>query len=187
MKNIKILSGVVLFVFLFMSGCSTKDTKPRMDNKEQQDQTEQINIIETFKKKYSAVELETEGIKFSAEITDNYKYKNIYSPILYVEDVFYSDNELFMYAENFSDTKFLLKITPEQYSKINTYNNDFLFSELHIVFSLNNIEPMFPSLNARFYFDISDPDDALSDEDISLSYDTRIIRGSLIDIIEIQQ
>lgn len=91
-----------------------------------------------------------------------------------------------MYAETWGNEKFLLKITQEQYSVIQSLHSDYLDYILHIIFTIDNIEPMFPTLSADFYFDISGSDGILDDECASVSFDSQIIRGTLVDIIEVR-
>ena len=145
-------------------------------------------IIDDFKNKYSAVELElyNEGhSKFSSEITDNFKGKNIYSS-LFIEDIFYSGNDLYMYAEILDDSKLLFKLTQEQYSAIQSMYDNRPTYQLHAIFTIDNIEPMLPTMEADFEFYISGPDDVSSDEYASISLDSRIIHGTLVDIIDVQ-
>lgn len=187
MKKTKRLSVVILLVISLLSGCAQKDTEQRMNANTQHEQSETDKEVAVLKNKYSATDFYTDDVIFSAELTDKCKNKNLYAPLISIDDVFYLEDELFMYAaETMSNEHFLLKITPEQYSSIKTLHNDFLKFGLHIVFKLDNVEPMIPTMNADFYFNVQYPDDVLVDEESSLSFSSRIIKGELIDIIEIQ-
>lgn len=184
--------AVFCFLLFFTSSCSAKDVPPKnaqpKDNNKLQEQSEKDKIVEGFKNRYSAIELNNvcDDTSFSVEIADKCKGKSIYSQILYINDAFYSGEDLYMYAEFFDNTKFLLKITQEQYSKIQTLHNYNFEASLHIIFSLDNIEPMIPTLQADLYFDITRYDNILDDENVSLSFDSRIIKGNLVDIMEVQ-
>lgn len=181
--------AVLMLVAFFISGCSPKENA-QIDTNKMQEQSEKDKgqkIIEDFKNKYSAIELDPFTIdysKFSAEIADDFKGKNIYS-LFYISDVFYLDNNLYMYTEHWSDYKILLQITPEQYSIIKSMHdkND---NPVHTVFTLDNIEPMLPTIEGEFTFYISESDDVSSDEYASISLDSRIIHGTLVDIIDVQ-
>lgn len=190
-KNIfKILYISILFSLCVLSGCSQSPAQTQTDADTVYDKAETDAAIDSFIKKYNAVNFadEINNIRFSAQIADNYTGKNIYMSILGINDIFYSDNELFMCAESWYGEHILLKITSEQYSAIQSLSNDYVdFGNLHIIFTLNNAKPMFPTLNADFSFDISTPDDILADEDLSTSFDTKVIQGALVDIMEIRQ
>ena len=58
-------------------------------------------------------------------------------------------------------------------------------NEADIVFTLDNIETMLPTLRADFDFDISAPDDISTNEETSVYFDSRIIHGTLVDIINV--
>lgn len=185
-KNYQFLAVLLLVVF-FISGCSPKDST-QADNSPQEQSTEDETqkIVDNFKNKYSAVELynEYENVNFSAEIVDKSKGKNIYSPLCWIDDIFYSGNDLYMCAELFGDSSGLFKITQEQYSAIlSMYDDDSI--DLHVVFTLDNIETMLPTLSANFDFYISSPDDTSTDEETSVYFDSRIIHGTLVDIINV--
>ena len=185
MKKIIRFFVVILIVVLSLSGCTQKNTAHLTADSASQEQSKSGKEILALKNKYAATDFYTDDIKFSAEITDVYKGKNLYAPITCIDDIFYIGEELFMYVdESLSNEHFLLKISPEQYSVIKTLHNDFLNFGLHIVFRLDNIEPMIPNMNADFYFDIQITDDVLADEESSLSFSARIIKGELVDIIE---
>lgn len=187
LKRTTRLSVIILLAIFVLVSCTQRDTAPQTNNSIQQEQSDTDKEVTALKSKYSAADFYTDDIKYSAEITDNYKEQTLYAPIISIDDVFYSGDDLFMYvAETWSNEHFLLKITPEQYSTIKTLHNDFLKFDLHIVFKLSNIEPMIPTLNADFYFDVKNSDDVLTDEESSLSFNSKIIRGELIDIIETQ-
>lgn len=180
--------AILLIIAFFVSGCSSKGNI-QTDNTKIQEQSEEDKTqktVEDFKNKYSAVEInyENDDNNFSAEIVDKFKGKNIYLSIMYIEDVFYSDEDLYMYVDSWGDSKFLFKITQEQYSTIRAMHNDIDY-DIHAIFTLDNIESMLPSLEADFEFYISGPDDVSSDEYASLSLDSRIIHGTLVDIIEV--
>lgn len=176
---------IILLAIFILAGCTQRDTTHQTNSSTQQEQSDTDKEVTALKSKHSAIDFYTKDVKFSAEITDDYKEQNLYAPITSIDDVFYSGDDLFMYAaEAMSNEHFLLKITPEQYSMIKTLHNDFLNFGLHIVFKLNNIEPMIPTLNADFCFDMQYSDDVWVDEESSLSFRSRIIRGELIDIID---
>lgn len=189
----KIVPILVLFVFVIsLVGCSQTDAEKTTQNNTAQEKSHQSEIdkkVADFKERYNAIDFDTsvEGCAFSVDKVDMCKNKNLFSPISYIDDVFYYENDMFLYAETWDDEKFLLKITSEQYSKIKTFDNDSTSAfNLYIVFSLENIEPMLPSLDAYFSFDISSHEDIWSDYDISSSFDTKIIKGTLVDISEIK-
>ena len=178
---------VLLLVAFFISGCSSKENTQTNNSKtqEQSAEAETLKVVENFKEKYSAIELELYnegGSNFSAEIVDKIKGKNIYLSIMYIEDIFYSDGDLYMCVDSLGDSHFLFKITQEQYSTIRAMHNDIDY-DIHAIFTLDNIEPMLPTLDADFEFYISGPDDVSSDEYASVSLDSRIIHGTLVDII----
>ena len=150
-------------------------------------QTEREKIIEDFKTRHSAVELEYENSRFSAEKVDNYKGKNILTEISHIDDIFYSEDGMLMSVGSWlRDDNYLLNVTQEQYSKIKSLNYNNINYDIYIIFTLDNIEPLIPTLNAEFYFDLSTPDDVLAAEDASVSFDSHVIQGTLVDIIEVE-
>ena len=180
----KIVRIFFLFsIFFNICGCSQRAIPLIDNNAEQQQGVKNDKCIEEVKDKYSAIELDSEEDMFSAEIVDNYKGQNIYSSILDIDDIFYSDGELFMHAEGW-DEEYLLKITPEQYSKIKLLNSDSF--DIHIVFTLENVKPLIPSIDANFVFHLTNSDKLSTDEDVSVSLDSQMFQGSLIDIMEIE-
>ena len=182
----KKIAVVVLFVASVLTACGQTDVEFETTDSVQQELSETDKKVATLKSKYSATDFHTKDTEFSAEIIDNYKGQNLYISVMRIDDVFYSDDELFMYIlETMSDEHFLLKITPEQYSVIQSLHNDFFATSLHIVFKLDNIEPLIPAMTANFYLDIRNTDDISTDEDSYLSLGARIIKGELIDILEI--
>lgn len=186
MGQTKKIAVVVLFVASVLTACGQTDVEFETTDSVQQELSETDKKVATLKSKYSATDFHTKDTEFSAEIIDNYKGQNLYISVMRIDDVFYSDDELFMYIlETMSDEHFLLKITPEQYSVIQSLHNDFFATSLHIVFKLDNIEPLIPAMTANFYLDIRNTDDISTDEDSYLSLGARIIKGELIDILEI--
>lgn len=187
-KTVKAISYVSLCLLFILTGCVQQENQQPINNDNYKKNTQNDEFVDVFKEKNEAIDLyfESEGEKFSAEVVDNYKGKNIYASIFCIDDVFYLNNDLFMYAENWKDEKFLLKISPEQYSNIKNLNNDSSVFDMHIIYNLENIEPMFPSLNGSFSFDIYAPGDLSTDTDEFISFNSRIIRGTLVDIIELK-
>ena len=179
----------LLIIMLFistLSGCTQKNSQTNNDTQETQSETEQSQSeidkeIAELKRKYSAIDFDTDDIEFSVELTDNYKGHNLYAELFSIDDVFRSDGELFMYASDiWNNDHFLLKITPEQYNAIQP--NHTSLTSWHTIFKLDNVEPMIPSVNGNFSFDIYAPDDISVDEDAYLSFDSRIIYGELVDM-----
>ena len=188
MRKFGRVSIILLFIAVFMSGCSPKDDTQSDSLVSQEQYEKKQKLIDNFKNKHSAIDLDNDydDVTFSAEIVDKCKEKNIYSPVYYISDVFYSDDELYMYAESWGDSMLLLKITQEQYATIQSLVDGSMNYNLHTVFTLDNIEPMLPTLRADFEFTIFAPDDHESNSDIFVSYDSKVIHGTLVDIIEIQ-
>lgn len=186
MNQIKKLAVVILLAVSVLTACEQTDVEFQTNDNIQQESSETDKKIATLKSKYLATDFYTKDTEFSAEITDNYKEQNLYISVTHIDDVFYSGDELFMYiSESMNNEHFLLKITPEQYSVIKSLHNDFFKADLHIVFKLDNIEPFIPAITANFYLDIRNAADISTDEDSYLSLDARIIKGELIDILEI--
>lgn len=187
-KNLLRFIFTLLLVCFALAGCLNQDTQQQINESNQSEQSRIDEIINTFKDKYSALDfnIESDNVSFSAEIVDKYRGMNVYASILHIDDVFYLDDDLYLYAESW-DEQFMLKITPEQYSAIKELNNSYFDFGLHIIFNIDNVEPMIPVLDANFYFDISSPDDVSADNDTSVSFNSRIIKGTLIDIIEVSE
>ncbi len=187
MKKVALLVVFVLMLSVSISGCSTQDSNYKSSKNIQNDETVVETAIEDFKKQHSAIEisLDDKNNIFSAEIVDSYKGKYIYTPISYIDDVFYEDNTLYAYIEHWNDEKYILQLSSELFSKIQALNIDTVDSNLHIIYRLDDLVPLLPRISADFYFDISAPDEMQSDEYVSVSFDAKLIKGILIDVLEI--
>lgn len=197
--KIKILFiSLCLIAMCLLLGCS-KQAENNPQNGEDViidfEAAEADKAIEEFKREYNAVDFPSTEDMFSVDIIDTYKDKNLFAEMYYIDDVFYIEDDMYMYSEQLyeNDYHLLLKITPEQYAKIKTFGkvtspDDYLVyfnSTLCAVFSLDNIETEFSALNAWFGFNL-DAKSTIADYDLYDSYNTKIVKGTLIDIVEIE-
>lgn len=195
---------VLLFVCLLFSMCILlgcfEQAENNLPNEEDLvidfENAEIDKAIEDFTRKYNAIDFSYESEDmFSVDIIDTYKEKNLFLEIHSIYDVFYIEDDMYIYLEPMYDDDYhlLLKITPEQYEKIKTFNkvttpNDYLAfwgSTLYAVFYIDNIEIGFSALDAYFSFGFDRYDMSDIDYDIKDTYKTRIMQGTLLDIIEI--
>ena len=178
----------ILCLSCFLSSCSLGEKQ----SKTEQDISIAIEKIdeafEEFKEKYNAIDFYAIEDEFSVDIVDTYKGKNLFTEIDCIDDVFYIEDDMYVYAEQVFEDNYhlLLKITSEQYAKIKTFRKiedwfECLNSEVGMVFALENIEVEFSKLDAYFSFDNGIADYGLSD-----FCKTKIVKGTLIDIIEIE-
>lgn len=180
-----------LFVLSPLVGCSKRATIPadavefRQENAVTPDESNEI-ILEV-KEKYSAEDFILDDSPFSADVVDKYHGKTVIAPILFIGDVFYDENGgMSMYAKYWSDEQYMLKITPEHYAKIKTFNDNF-DSEMYVVFRFESISPMLPELDAYFSFDLTSEGSVLdTDDDVSASLGGRVFCGTLVDIFKVQ-
>ena len=199
--NLKIIIVSLCFLSMYtLLSCSQKTEIKTIETKEEVTQTnfdkkEIDKTINEFAKKYNAVDFALTKDMFSVDIVDIYKGKNLFAEVYYIDDVFYIEDDMYMYSEQMyiDDYHLLLKVTPEQYAKIKSFGkvtnpDDYLIyfnSTIGAVFSFDSIEIKFSELNAWFGFNL-DTNSTIADYDLYDSYATKVIKGTLIDIVEIK-
>ena len=196
--KVKVFFSLLLFSIFVLLGCSQQDAKDKSQNEERAtvdiEITEKYKVFDEIKLKYNAVDFDFKYDWFSVDIVDTYKGKNLFAEIRTIYDVFYIGDDMYMnvYMSHFYEEVILLKITPEQYSKIKTldykdYGVGKFNSPTCVIFTLDNIEKEFSTLDAWFDFSIGDKSLDNFDYDLSDSYHTRILKGTLIDIVETEE
>ena len=197
----KVNVRLILLFLVCMSvlfGCSNQEIREQQDDEGLIIDFESVEADETvneFKLKYNAIDFSSTEDMFSVDIVDFYKSKNLFVEIYYVDDVFYIEDDMYMYSEQMyiDDYHLLLKVTPEQYAKIKSFRkvtnpDEYLIyfnSTICAVFSLDSIETKFSELNAWFSFNL-DTNSTIADYDLYDSYASKVIKGTLVDIIEIK-
>ncbi len=170
MKRISCLL-IITFILLTLSGCANSNNTD--------EPTEYEKMVLEFAESYNATHFEdvlSQG-KYSADIIDNYKSKNIYIDWGIIKDIFYENDNLCMtlHYSYYEDYYFKLNISREQFDNIKKFDTSGDGARLDliecVVFRLDNI--------TSDIFDIS----IFTEDDYSAEITKNcVIEGTLIDI-----
>lgn len=120
---------------------------------------------------------------FTADIIDNYKGKNIIVKYCDIEDIFYLQGNKYLYGEA-SHARFQLQLTDEQHQKIKALRSE-THKRLCVIFELTDVQANHPNIDMDLTIDVYTPDDIQSDFYSSTVYDFRLVKGIVVDIVEI--
>lgn len=188
MKNKKNILFIFLFSLISLSACIKQDNNDTIDAELQEIEEKQKareRFLTEYKLKHNAIDYynDFENCDFSVERVDKCKDKNVFAEIN-IRDIFYEDNNIYLYCEDEGMEDIVLEINSEQYSKIKSLssNDD---NDLYAIFNLDTVIPMCPTIDANFYLDVSvdSYEYGGTDFDYDLSMHSRLTRGTLVDIV----
>ena len=179
----------LILAFLIV-GCSKIPSEeiPTIDLTEpvtdfEDDYSDVVDELETI---YNATSFDkaVEEYVFTADIIDKYKGKKMLIEFCDIEDVFYIQDSKYLYTESLlTKTGFQLQLTDEQHLKAKALSQE-SYGDLCIIFVLTDIQPNFPNVTADLTIDVSTPDDIHSDFYSNTIYNSCLVKGTLIDIVD---